>query len=180
MVTVGKRLRAIGDPVVAGAPVGARIRTRIHPTAAEAETLTAIGELWRDRWNGARMFLTADGESGKAGGNETIRVDESGRLRIKIPAALADDLGTHLVIAAPVQFNHRAEEWWARTSAGRAVRYDISYDPDRGRWYVDTSWKTAAEPLPELDELRAGLRQHRRRTEPPAANIVGTAESLPG
>ena len=36
------------------------------------------------------MFLTADGESGKAGGNETIRVDERGRLRIKVPAALVD------------------------------------------------------------------------------------------
>jgi hypothetical protein len=32
------------------------------------------------------MFLTADGESGKAGGNETIRVDdETRRLRIKVP-----------------------------------------------------------------------------------------------
>jgi len=42
---VSKRLRAIGDPVVVDAPAGARIRTRIHPTAAEAETLAAIGEL---------------------------------------------------------------------------------------------------------------------------------------
>jgi hypothetical protein len=54
-----------------------------------------------------------------------------------------------------VQFNHRADEWWARASAGRAVRYDIIYEPDRGRWYLDASWKTAAEPVPELDELRA-------------------------
>jgi IS605 OrfB family transposase len=102
------------------------------------------------------MFLTADGESGKAGGNETIRVDEAGRLRIKVPAALADDLGSHLVVAAPVRFNHRAEEWWARASAGRAVRYDVIYEPDCGRWYVDASWKIAAEPVPELEELRAG------------------------
>ena len=36
------------------------------------------------------------------------------------------------------------------------MRYDISYDPDRGRWYLDASWKTAPEPVPELDELRAG------------------------
>ena len=33
---------------------------------------------WRARWDAARMFLTADGESGKAGGNETIRVVEAG------------------------------------------------------------------------------------------------------
>ena len=33
------------------------------------------GPQWRARWDAARMFVTADGESGKAGGNETIRVD---------------------------------------------------------------------------------------------------------
>src|ERR1700739_1321462 len=46
---------------------------------------------WRTKWDAARMFGTADGESGKAGGNETIRVDEAGRLRIKVPGALADE-----------------------------------------------------------------------------------------
>ena len=39
----GRALRRIADPVVAGAPAGVRIRTRIHPTAAEAEVLSAIG-----------------------------------------------------------------------------------------------------------------------------------------
>ena len=102
------------------------------------------------------MFFTADGESGKAGGNETIRVEEAGRLRIKVPAALADELGTHLVIAAPVQFHHRADEWWARVAARQAVRYDITYDPDRGRWYLDASWKTSPAPMLELDDLRGG------------------------
>ena len=42
---MGERLRVIGDPVVAGAPAGVRIRTRIHPTVAEAEALAADGEL---------------------------------------------------------------------------------------------------------------------------------------
>lgn len=36
-------LRRIGDPVVAGAPSGARIRTRIHLTDAEAAAVAAIG-----------------------------------------------------------------------------------------------------------------------------------------
>ncbi|WP_424757531.1 hypothetical protein [Mycobacterium sp.] len=40
---MGERLRVIGDPVVAGAPAGVRIRTRIHPTVAEAEALAAVG-----------------------------------------------------------------------------------------------------------------------------------------
>ena len=62
---------------------------------------------WRDRWDAARMFLTADGETGKAGGNETIRVDEAGHLRIKAPAALAEQFGTHLHDRGPVRFRHR-------------------------------------------------------------------------
>jgi hypothetical protein len=40
----GVRLRSIADPVVAPAPAGVRIRTRIHPSAAEAAALTAIGQ----------------------------------------------------------------------------------------------------------------------------------------
>jgi hypothetical protein len=58
---------------------------------------------WRDRWQAARLFLTADGVSGKAGGNETIRVDDEGRLRIKTPAALVAKLGSHVVIDAPIR-----------------------------------------------------------------------------
>ena len=111
---------------------------------------------WREKWDAARMFLTADGETGKPGGNETIRVDEAGRLRIKTPAALVDRFGTHLVITTPVGFAHRGQQWAARVTARHAVRYDISFDPARGRWYLDASWKTNPEPVPALAELRAG------------------------
>ena len=38
-------LRRIGDPVVAAAPAGVRIRTRIHVSDAEAAALTAMGTL---------------------------------------------------------------------------------------------------------------------------------------
>jgi IS605 OrfB family transposase len=102
------------------------------------------------------MFLTADGESGKAGGNETIRVDEAGRLQIKTPAALIERFGSHLVIDTPVHFAHRGHDWETRVAARKAVRYDISYDPTRKRWYLDASWKTASEPAPALKGLRAG------------------------
>src|SRR5882757_1388815 len=97
-------------------------------------------EQWQARWDTARMFLTADGESGKAGGNETIRVDAAGRLRIKVPAALSTQFGSHLQIAAPVGFSHRGGEWADRIAGRRAVRYDISWDPARDRWYLDASW----------------------------------------
>ncbi|MCW2625484.1 MAG: hypothetical protein JWR48_2206 [Mycobacterium sp.] len=111
---------------------------------------------WRDRWDAARLFVTADGETGKAGGNETIRVDGAGRLRIKTPAALGSLFGSHVVIAEPIRFSHRHDEWEGRVRGRRAVRYDISYDPARDRWYLDASWKTSPEPAPELDELRHG------------------------
>jgi hypothetical protein len=112
---------------------------------------------WNDRWAAARMFLTADGESGKAGGNETIRVDEAGRLRIKVPAALADQFGTHLNIGAPVGFAHRGTEWAQRVAGRRAVRYDITFDPVKDRWYLDASWKQdATTAAPSIDELRTG------------------------
>jgi IS605 OrfB family transposase len=124
-------------------------RTRQNLAAAQ---MTA--QQWRQRWEAARMFLTADGESGKAGGNETIRVDEHGRLRIKVPAALAGRLGAYLHVAAPVTFTHCDEEWADRARGRRAVRYDIMFDPQRGRWYLDASWTTAPTPVPELDELR--------------------------
>ena len=126
-------------------------RNRNHLEVAEMTE-----QQWRQRWAAARMFLTADGESGKVGGNETIRVDEDGRLRIKVPAALRPALGSHLVIAAPVRFSHCGQQWAARVAARAAVRYDIRYDPARGRWYLDASWKTTPEPVAELDDLRAG------------------------
>ncbi|MGZ5379934.1 MAG: hypothetical protein ACXWD8_18680 [Mycobacterium sp.] len=94
------------------------------------------------------------GSRAKAGGNETIRVDSDGRLRIKTPAALVDQLGSHLVIDAPLRFSHRGDEWADRSAARRAVRYDVLYVPARGRWYLDASWKTTPEPRPQLDELR--------------------------
>ncbi|MFI1535854.1 transposase [Streptomyces anandii] len=108
---------------------------------------------WRERWQAARMFLTADGESGKRCGNETIRVTESGELSIRLPAAL-----THLanaphgryVLDAGVVFTHRAAGWRDRIAADRAVAYRIHHDTLRGRWYVTASWQRAVAPAPSL------------------------------
>lgn len=113
---------------------------------------------WRDSWDASRRFLTADGESGKSYGNETIRLTPDGALSIKIPAALAGELGigTHLRIAVPVIFAYRHADWSDRVSAHQAVRYDISFDPETVRWYVDASWKTpAVEHVPTVEQLRS-------------------------
>ena len=112
---------------------------------------------WHSQWESARLFLTADGEAAKAWGNETIRWHpEQGWLEIKLPAPLA-----HLAnrphgryrLSCPVAFSYRGDQVAAQAASG-AVRYDISCDPARGRWYIDASWKAAPAPAPSLDELR--------------------------
>jgi hypothetical protein len=153
LAVLRERLSAAEDAWALGRPSivvgGKRLwRTRNHLDAADMTE-----HQWRDHWDAARWFLTADGESGKSGGNETIRIDADSRLRIKVPAALAGRLGSHVVIGEPIRFSHRGNEWSARVSGRRAVRYDINFDAPRGRWYLDASWKTTPEPALELDEL---------------------------
>jgi IS605 OrfB family transposase len=115
------------------------------------------GAQWRQRWDAARLFLTADGEKDKAWGNETIRWHpDEGWLEVKLPAPLA-----HLAnrphgryrLSCVVAFAYRGDEVAAQAATG-AVRYDISYDPVKDRWHLDASWKAPARPRPDLGALR--------------------------
>ena len=112
---------------------------------------------WRREWESARLFLTADGEKDKTWGNETIRWNpDAGWLEVKLPAPLADLANRphgRYRLSAAVQFGYRGDEVAAQVAAG-AVRYDISHDPARGRWYIDASWKAAPAPTASLDDLR--------------------------
>ncbi|MDG9709810.1 transposase [Streptomyces sp. DH10] len=113
---------------------------------------------WRERWEAARMFLAADGESGKRFGNETIRITGTGQVSIRLPAALghlANAPHGRYVLDATVEFQHRGEEWADRISANRAVAYRIHHDPDRHRWYVTASWQRAAVPVLPIDAALA-------------------------
>jgi len=130
----------------------ALLRKRANLAAAG---LTEAG--WREQWDAARLFLTADGEAGKPWGNETIRwhPDEQW-LEIKLPAPLA-----HLAnrpcgryrLSCPVMFSYRGDEVAAQATTA-AVRYDIALDAASGRWYLDASWRTPPPPAPSLGELR--------------------------
>ncbi|CAM5737256.1 hypothetical protein SALBM311S_04147 [Streptomyces alboniger] len=109
---------------------------------------------WRERWRAERMFLAADGESGKRFGNETIRITDTGQLSIKLPAPLARLANAphgRYLLEATVRFRHRGEEWRDRITANRAVAYRIHHDPVRGRWYVTASWQRAAAPVLPLE-----------------------------
>ena len=35
------------------------------------------------------------------------------------------------------------------------MRYDITFDPDKNRWYLDASWTYASDAVPSIDELHA-------------------------
>jgi IS605 OrfB family transposase len=114
---------------------------------------------WRAEWEATRWFLTADGESGKRHGNETIRVTGEGEVSLKLPAPLADLANARhgrYVLAARVAFRHRGDEWRDRIEAHRAVSYRIHCDVGRGRWYVDANWTRKDLPVIPLDALRAG------------------------
>ena len=70
-----RALRRIGDPVVAAAPAGVRIRTRIRPTGAEAEALCAIGELLGSVYRGelaGRVELGRLDHQAHAGGVRSV------------------------------------------------------------------------------------------------------------
>ncbi|MFB7453644.1 IS200/IS605 family accessory protein TnpB-related protein [Streptomyces sp. NPDC056194] len=134
---------------------GRRLLHQRHHLAAAGKA----PERWRAEWEAARGFLTADGESGKRFGNETIRVTPDGEVSIKLPAPLAGLANARrgrYVLAARVAFPHRGEEWRDRVSGNRAVAYRIHLDVGRGRWYLDASWTRKDLPVVPLAALRAG------------------------
>nr|WP_328827816.1 transposase [Streptomyces ureilyticus] len=115
-------------------------------------------QVWRARWQAARMFLAADGESGKRFGNETIRVTDTGQISLKLPAPLAHRANAphgRYVLDATVRFQHRSAEWRDRITANRAVAYRIHHDVLHGRWYVTASWQRAAAPVLPLQAALA-------------------------
>ncbi|MHB1713203.1 MAG: nuclease/transposase family protein [Acidimicrobiales bacterium] len=116
-------------------------------------------EQWRAQWEARRFFISADGESDKAWGNETIRWHpEEGSLEIKLPATLAHVANSphgRYRLSCQVSWPHRGDDVATQATSG-AIRYDIHLDPAKGRWYIDASWKTGAEPVASLEQLRRG------------------------
>jgi hypothetical protein len=115
---------------------------------------------WQQRWQAERLFLTADGEADKSWGNQTIRVhpDEQWlELRLPTPlAGLSNTPGRAVTyrLECPVVFHYRADEWAGQAASG-AIRYDIAFDPSRGRWYLDASWQCPRTRPPSFEALRS-------------------------
>ncbi|WP_423921091.1 hypothetical protein [Candidatus Poriferisodalis sp.] len=105
-------------------------------------------EEWEQEWRARRLFLAADGETGKRHGNETIRVIPAGNGECELLLRLPKDMehlsntpsGPYLKISSPLRWNHRAGQWRNRAIAGEALTYQITYDTSKQRWYITSSW----------------------------------------
>jgi IS605 OrfB family transposase len=152
------RLAAAGQRMAAGRVSVVRGGRRLLHARANLAEVEMTQAQWRERWDAGRLFLTADGEKDKAWGNETIRLHpDEGWLEVKLPGPLghlANRPHGRYRLSCPVSFAYRGDEVAAQAATG-AVRYDISRNPDTGRWYLDASWKTVPAPAPDLGELQA-------------------------
>lgn len=146
--------RRIADGRVSVCRGGRRLaRTRHH-----CEEAGLAGAGWRERWEAARLFITADGETDKAWGNETIRFHPDEHwVQVKLPAALshlANRPHGRYQLSCPVDFPYRGDEVAAQAASG-AIRYDVCLDAEKGRWYLDASWTFAGDQIaPALGDLR--------------------------
>ena len=132
---------------------GGRRLARARHRLAEAGLTQAQ---WRHRWDADRLLICADGEADALWGNQTIRWNPDEQwLEFKLPAPLA-----HLAnqphgryrLGCEVTFPYRGDEVAAQALTG-AVRYDITFDPERGRWHAHASWRTPGTPAVPLEEL---------------------------
>ncbi|MFD9004287.1 class I SAM-dependent methyltransferase [Streptomyces sp. NPDC059582] len=162
------------------------LRNRHH-----LQTAGLTAQQWRQRWQAARLFLTADGESGRSLGNETLRVDPMmSVLSLRLPTPLknlANAKHGRYEIPLTSLFSQHTDEWRERVLDSRAVRYDFSYDPVKDRVYVDASWKRT--DVPETPSLETAVGQgvlavdmndgHLAcRVLDPAGNPVGPAHTV--
>ena len=115
-------------------------------------------EQWRRRWAAARWLISADGESGRRLGNDSIHWHPGERwLEVNLPgplAHLANAPGGRYRLSCEVTFPHRGGEVAAQAESRGAVRYGIWFDPVKNRWYADASWRVSPGPPPALEDLR--------------------------
>ena len=142
------------------------LNTRHNLTAAE---LTETE--WRDKWDAARRVVAGNGETGKLGGNDTIRVLPSATpgeyvVQIRLPKHL-EHLSNTSGLQAMYQISSRINwdarnrnkgsrsekigEWYERIIGSEAVGYQLGYDTDTGRWVVTVAWTRTKKPRNKPD-----------------------------
>jgi len=157
LIALEARLAAVERQIEQGHPAITMAGRRLMTARHHLENAGLTERQWRARWDAARLFLTADGESGAPWGNYTITVDPGdGSVTLVLPEPLrhlANSPRGRYRLDCGVTFHHRRGEWLDRATAHRAIRYDIVHDPDRGRWYLNASWSTEVVTPPAPDEL---------------------------
>ena len=128
-------------------------------------------EEWSNAWKMARLFLTADGDSGYSGGNQTIKVvpdDRPGAApgHYKIVMRLPNGL-KHLSNTAPTVPSYEFADsihwknkrlvpmWKRRMQFRRSVGYTIKWVD--GRWKIYCLWaedSPTEDEVPTLEQLR--------------------------
>ncbi|WP_405065609.1 hypothetical protein OG558_27465 [Kribbella sp. NBC_01510] len=134
---------------------GKRLLRKRHNLGAAGLTVAQ----WRQEWEASRWFISADGESGKRCGNETIRVTSDGEVSLRLPTPLAHLTNAphgRYVLGGRIAFAHRGDEWRDRVAANQAVAYRIHHNPGKDRWYLDASWRRKDTPVALLETLWAG------------------------
>ena len=137
---------------------------RLAQTRHNLEEAELDEQQWRRKWESKRLFLQADGESGKIGGNETIRVlpvsgSDDCEITIRLPSSLAHLSNTPgapptFKLSSPLRWNHRASQWRQRVIARESVSYSIMFDPDKNRWYITASWTLQpADDQPSVEQI---------------------------
>ena len=147
---------------------GKKLANRRHDLDAEP---AMTREEWSQAWKMARLFLTADGDSGYTGGNQTIKVvpdDRAGaapdhyKIVMRLPNGLkhlsntASSVPTY-EFAASIQWkNKRLVSVWKRRMLHRqSVGYTIKWVD--GRWRIHCLWADdppAADDVATLEQLR--------------------------
>ena len=137
---------------------GSKRRARLRNNLDEAEMSE---QEWRDEWESSRLFLTADGDKAYPFGNGLIAVDPgTGIVEITLPRPLADLSNTPgrqatYRFAAPARFKNKASDQWAAQAVSGSVAYEMKWNAQKRRWYLDASWKTPNDPPLDIGTLRS-------------------------
>lgn len=149
---------------------GGRGRAKLRHTLDRDDATLTVAE-WRAWWEAERLFLTADGETDKPWGNETIRVHPDERwLELRLPTPLAHLSNTPARaptyrLSCPVVFNHRADEWAAQAPAAPSGT--------TSRW-IRSRARSAGTPLQAGGSLRG---RHRRSHNSASIRALGSTST---
>ena len=149
--------------------------------------LTAAGltvEQWRDKWDAARRVIAGNGETGKLGGNDTIRVLPSATpgeyvVQIRLPkhlGHLSNTPGPQAMYQISSRINwdarnrnkgsrsEKISEWYERIIGSEAVGYQLDYDTDTSRWVVTVAWTRTKKPRNKPDNVAGRSQQQTMQT----------------